>query len=309
MKRIVSFLVAASLLAATTAQAANVTLLNVSYDPTRELYKDLGTAFAAQWKADKVTVNTSNGGSGAQAPAVIDGLQADILTLALAADIDAVSKNAKLLPADWQKRLPQQSVPYTSTILFLVRKGNPWKIKDWPDLVKPGVGVITPNPKTSGGARWAYLAAYNYGTKLGGAGPAKDYITKLFKNVPVLGAGARDATTTFAQRNIGDVLLSWENEAFLTIDEFGPNFEIVYPGSSILAEPPVALLDRNVDRHGTRTVATGYLNFLYSPAAQDIIGKHHYRPREAAAAKKYAASFKQIPIVTIDQAFGGWKKA
>jgi sulfate/thiosulfate-binding protein len=193
--------------------------------------------------------------------------------------------------------------------VFLVRKGNPWKIKDWPDLIKPGVAVITPNPKTSGGARWSYLAAYAYGSKQGGAAGGKDYITRLYKNVPVLGAGARDATTTFAQRRIGDVLLSWENEAYLTLDEFGPNFDIVYPSSSILAEPPVALIDKNVDRHKTRVVAEGYLNFLYSPLAQDIVGKHHFRPREAAAAAKYAASFKPIPTVTIDQAFGGWKKA
>jgi sulfate/thiosulfate-binding protein len=294
------------------AAAPPITLLNVSYDPTRELYKDINTAFAAYWKGKTgqvLDIKQSHGGSGKQARAVIDGLQADVVTLALAGDIDEIAERAKLLPANWQSRLPNNSTPYTSTIVLLVRKGNPKGIKDWPDLVKPGVGVITPNPKTSGGARWAYLAAYAYGQKQGGAAGGKDYITKLFKNVPVLGAGARDATTTFAQRNIGDVLLSWENEAFLTIEEFGPNFEIVYPSSSILAEPPVALLDRNVDRHKTRDVARGYLNFLYSPAAQDIIGKHHYRPRNPAAAAKYAASFKPIPLVTIDQAFGGWKKA
>jgi sulfate/thiosulfate-binding protein len=254
-------------------------------------------------------IKQSHGGSGKQARAVIDGLQADVVTLALAGDIDEIAARAKLLPANWQSRLPYNSTPYTSTIVFLVRKGNPKAIRDWSDLVKPGVAVITPNPKTSGGARWAYLAAYSYGLTQGGEAGAKDYITKLFKNVTVLGAGARDATTTFAQRNIGDVLLSWENEAFLTIDEFGPKFDIVYPSSSILAEPPVALLDKNVDRHKTRTIATGYLNFLYSPLAQDIIGKHHYRPRDPKAAAKYAASFKQIPLVTIDKAFGGWKKA
>ncbi len=292
--------------------AAPITLLNVSYDPTRELYKDINTAFAAYWKGKTgqlLDIKQSHGGSGKQARAVIDGLQADVVTLALAGDIDEIAERAKLLPANWQSRLPNNSTPYTSTIIFLVRKGNPKGIRDWGDLVKPGVGVIVSNPKTSGGARWAYLAAYAYGQKQGGPAGAKDYITRLYRNVPVLGAGARDATTTFAQRNIGDVLLSWENEAFLTIDEFGPNYDIVYPSSSILAEPPVALLDKNVDRHKTRTVATGYLNFLYSPLAQDIIGKHHYRPREKAAQAKYAAAFKQIPLVTIDQAFGGWKKA
>jgi sulfate transport system substrate-binding protein len=294
------------------AQSNPVTLLNVSYDPTRELYKDINAAFATYWKGRTgvgLDIKQSHGGSGKQARAVIDGLQADVVTLALAGDIDEIAARAKLLPPNWQSRLPNNSTPYTSTIVFLVRKGNPKGVRDWADLVKPGVGVITPNPKTSGGARWAYLAAYAYGLKLGGPGPAKDYIAKLFRNVPVLGAGARDATTTFAQRSIGDVLLSWENEAFLTIDEFGANYDIVYPSSSILAEPPVALLDKNVDRHGTRQIATGYLNFLYSPLAQDLIGKHHYRPREAKAAAKYAASLKQIPMVTIDQAFGGWKKA
>jgi len=294
------------------AEAKTITLLNVSYDPTRELYKDINAAFATYWKAktgEVLDIKQSHGGSGKQARAVIDGLQADVVTLALAGDIDQIAERAKLLPANWQSRLPDNSTPYTSTIVFVVRKGNPKQVRDWGDLVKPGVGVITPNPKTSGGARWAYLAAYAYGLKLGGPGPAKDYMAKLFKNVPVLGAGARDATTTFAQRKIGDVLLSWENEAYLTLDGFGPNFDIVYPSSSILAEPPVALIDKNVDRHKTRLVATGYLNFLYSPLAQDIVGKHHYRPRDPAAAAKYAASFKQIPMVTIDQAFGGWKKA
>jgi len=289
-----------------------ITLLNVSYDPTRELYKDINAAFGTYWKGKTgqvLDIKQSHGGSGKQARAVIDGLQADVVTLALAGDIDEIAGRAKLLPPNWQSRLPNNSTPYTSTIVLLVRKGNPKGIRDWADLVKPGVGVIVSNPKTSGGARWAYLAAYAYGQKQGGPAGAKDYITRLYKNVPVLGAGARDATTTFAQRNIGDVLLSWENEAFLTIDEFGPNFDIVYPSSSILAEPPVALLDKNVDRHKTRVVATGYLNFLYSPLAQDIIGKHHFRPREAKAAAKYAGAFKAIPMVTIDQAFGGWKKA
>jgi sulfate transport system substrate-binding protein len=296
------------------AQAApeGATLLNVSYDPTRELYKEINGAYAAYWKSktgQAVTINQSHGGSGKQARSVIDGLQADVVTLALAADIDEIAARAKLLPANWQSRLPNNSTPYTSTVVFLVRKGNPWKIRDWPDLVKPGVGVITANPKTSGGARWAYLAAWQYGLKNGGPAAAQTYVSKLYKNVPVLDTGARGATTTFAQRHIGDVLLSWENEAFLTIDEFGPNYEIVYPSSSILAEPPVALIDKNVDRHKTRSVAEGYLNFLYSPVAQDIIGKHHFRPRNAQAAAKYASAFKQIPLVTIDDTFGGWKKA
>ncbi len=294
------------------AQPKPLTLLNVSYDPTRELYKDINAAFAAYWKGKTgqvLDIKQSHGGSGKQARAVIDGLEADVVTLALAGDIDEIARRAKLLPADWQKRLPNNSTPYTSTIVFLVRKGNPKAIRDWPDLIKPGVGVITPNPKTSGGARWSYLAAYDYGRKHGGEPAAKDYITRLFKNVPVLGAGARDATTNFAQRGLGDVLLSWENEAYLTIDEFGPNYDIVYPSSSILAEPPVALVDRNVDKHKTRTVASGYLNFLYSPIAQDIVGKHHFRPREKAAVAKYAAGFKAIAMVTIDQGFGGWAKA
>jgi len=294
------------------AEGKTITLLNVSYDPTRELYKDINAAFQTYWKGktgETLDIKQSHGGSGKQARAVIDGLQADVVTLALAGDIDEIAARAKLLPANWQSRLPNNSTPYTSTVVFVVRKGNPKGLRDWPDLVKPGVGVITPNPKTSGGARWAYLAAYAYGLKQGGAAPAKDYVARLFKNVPVLGAGARDATTTFAQRNIGDVLLSWENEAYLALDEFGPKFEIVYPSSSILAEPPVALIDRNVDRHRTRLIATGYLNFLYSPLAQDLIGKHHFRPREAAAQAKYAAAFKALPMVTIDEAFGGWKKA
>jgi sulfate transport system substrate-binding protein len=299
---------AALLPAAALAQGA-VTLLNVSYDPTRELYKEINAAFAEYWKGktgQTVDVKQSHGGSGSQSRAVIDGLQADVVTLALAADIDAIADRAKLLPANWQSRLPNNSTPYTSTIVFLVRKGNPWKIRDWGDLIKPGIGVITPNPKTSGGARWAYLAAYAYGLKQGGDAAAQAFVGKLYKNVPVLDTGARGATTTFAQRKIGDVLLSWENEAFLTLDEFGPNFEIVYPSSSILAEPPVALIDKNVDRHKTRNLAENYLNFLYSPRAQQIIAKHHFRPRNAQYAP---AGLKQIPLVTIDQPFGGWKKA
>jgi sulfate transport system substrate-binding protein len=296
--------------AAAFGRAKPLTLLNVSYDSTRELYKDINAAYARYWKGktgQDLVINQSHGGSGKQARSVIDGLQADVVTLALAADIDEIAARARLLPANWQSRLPNNSTPYTSTIVFLVRRGNPRKIRDWPDLIKPGVGVITPNPKTSGAARWAYLAAYAYGLRHGGDAAAKDYVTKLFRNVPILGAGARDSTTTFAQRHLGDVLLSWENEAYLTIDEFGPNFEIVYPSSSILAEPPVALLDKKVARHKTRTVAEGYLNFLYSPLAQDIVGKHGYRPRDAAAAAKYPA--RQLPLVTIDDIFGGWTKA
>jgi len=288
------------------------TLLNVSYDPTRELYKEINAAYARYWKAktgEAITINQSHGGSGKQARAVIDGLQADVVTLALAADIDEIAKRAKLLPANWQGRLPQNSTPYTSTVVFLVKKGNPWKIHDWPDLIRPGIGIISPNPKTSGGARWAYLAAYAYGLKHGGDAAAQDYVRKLYKQAPVLPTGARDATTTFAQRGLGDVLLAWENEAYLTIEEFGPKFDIVYPSLSILAEPPVAVIDRNVERHNTKFLAEGYLNFLYSPIAQDIIGKHHFRPREAKAAAKYAANFKPIPLVTIADTFGGWTKA
>jgi sulfate/thiosulfate-binding protein len=288
----------------------DVTLLNVSYDPTRELYKDINAAYATYWKArtgQTVNVNQSHGGSGKQARSVIDGLQADVVTLALAGDIDEIAARAKLLPANWQSRLPNNSTPYTSTIIFLVRKGNPKAIRDWADLIKPDVGVITPNPKTGGGSRWAYLAAWAYGLKKGGEAGARDYVTRLYRNVPVLDSGSRGSTTTFAQRNIGDVLLSWENEAYLTIEEFGPNYDIVYPSSSILAEPSVALIDRNVDRHKTRTIAEGYLRFLYSPLAQDIIGKHHFRPREAKAAARY--QFKQLPLVTIDNTFGGWTRA
>ena len=294
------------------APALGNTLLNVSYDPTRELYKEINAAYASYWKGktgQAITVNQSHGGSGKQARSVIDGLQADVVTLALAADIDEIAARAKLLPANWQSRLPNNSTPYTSTIVFLVKKGNPWKIHDWPDLLRPGIQIISPNPKTSGGARWAYLAAYAYGLKQGGDAAAQSYVGKLYKQAPVLPTGARDATTTFAQRGLGDVLLSWENEAYLTIEEFGPKFDIIYPSSSILAEPPVALVDKNVDRHNTRFLAEGYLNFLYSPTAQDIIGKHRFRPRNAQAAAKYAARFKQIPLVTVDNTFGGWKKA
>ena len=316
MKRSLSLLIAAGLLSATAAifaadaALADVTLLNVSYDPTRELYKDLGAAFAAGYKADKVTINTSNGGSGAQARAVIDGLQADILTLALAADIDAVSKNAGLLPADWQKRLPDNSAPYTSTIVFLVRKGNPRKIKDWNDLVKGGIQVVTPNPKTSGGARWAYLAAWAYAEKApgGNAQKAKDFVANLYRHVPVLDTGARGSTTTFTKRGIGDVLLSWENEAHLALKESPGEYEIVYPSRSILAEPPVAVVDKNVDRHKTRAAAEAFVKFLYSPQAQEIEAKDFYRPRNPEILAKYKSQFPSIALVTVDGDFGGWAK-
>src|ERR1700744_4313927 len=285
MKRFYALTVAASLLAASAAQAASVTLLNVSYDPTRELYKSVNTAFAAQWKAktgDDVTINQSHGGSGAQSRAVIDGLDADVGTLALAYDIDAIAQKAQLLPANWQKRLPDNATPYTSTIVFLVRKGNPWKIRDWPDLVKPGIHVITPNPKTSGGARWSYLAAWAYAEKAPGGNKdkAKAVVANLYSHVPVLDTGARGATTTFAQRGIGDVLLSWENEAHLALQESPGKFEIVYPSTSILAEPPVAVVDKNVDRHGTRKAAEAYLQFLYSKKVQEIEAQNFYRPRD-----------------------------
>lgn len=296
------------------AQTRSLTLLNVSYDPTRELYQDINAAYAKYWK-DKVgqtlTINQSHGGSGKQARSVIDGLQADVVTLALAYDIDEIAARAKLLPDNWQSRLPGNSTPYTSTIVFLVRKGNPRRIRDWGDLAKPGVGVITPNPKTSGGARWNYLAAWAWALKQpgGDAAKAQAFVQQVFRNVPVLDSGARGASTTFTQRGLGDVLLSWENEAYLALDEVPGKFEIVYPSLSILAEPPVALIDRNVDRHKTRLAAQGYLNFLYSPLAQNLIGKHHYRPRNAAATAKYAANFKPIRLVTIAYTFGGWKSA
>jgi sulfate transport system substrate-binding protein len=307
---------AAGLVASSAALAGNVTLLNVSYDPTRELYKDINAAFAAQWKAktgDTLTINMSHGGSGAQSRAIIDGLDADVATLALAYDIDAVAQKAKLLPANWQKRLGANSAPYTSTIVFLVRKGNPWKVKDWPDLVKPGIHVVTPNPKTSGGARWAYLAAWAYAEKVpgGNAEKAKAFVSQLYKHVPVLDTGARGSTTTFAQRGIGDVLLSWENEAHLALEETGgaDKFQIVYPPTSILAEPSVALIDRNADRHGTRKVAEAYLQFLYSKDAQEIEAKNYYRPRDAAILAAHGSQFPKITLYDIDDVFGGWTKA
>jgi sulfate transport system substrate-binding protein len=310
-------LAAPALLSASGAQAQAagkpITLLNVSYDPTRELYQDINKAFSAFWKqrtGQDLKINQSHNGSGASARAVIDGLQADVVTLALAYDIDEIAKTAGLLPANWQSRLPNNSTPYTSTIVFLTRKGNPWKLKDWGDLIKPGIEVITPNPKTSGGARWNYLAAWHWAKSQPGGSDAtaKAFIQKLYKQVPVLDTGARGSTTTFTERKIGDVLLAWENEAYLALDELKGQFDIVTPPISILAEPPVAVVDKNVDRHKTRAIAEGYLNFLYSPLAQDIIGKNHYRPRNAEAAAKYAAKFPNIKLATIAD-FGGWKTA
>jgi sulfate/thiosulfate-binding protein len=304
----------AVVLLASTAHAA-VSLLNVSYDPTRELYQDVNAAFARHWKektGETVTVRQSHGGSGKQARSVIDGLDADVVTLALAYDIDALYERGRLIPKDWQKRLPSNSAPYTSTIVFLVRKGNPKGIKDWDDLVKPGVSVVTPNPKTSGGARWNYRAAWGYALKRSGndAAKARDFVARLYKNVPVLDTGARGSTTTFVERGIGDVFISWENEAFLAVKELGPDkFQIIVPSLSILAEPPVAVMDKVADRHGTRKAAQAYLEFLYSPAGQDIAGRHYYRPRLEAAAAKYAAQFGKVNLFTVDEVFGGWQKA
>jgi len=294
---------------------ADTKLLNVSYDPTRELYRDFNAAFAADWKkktGETVTFEQSHGGSGKQARAVLDGLAADVVTLALAGDIDQIANNSDLLPKDWQKRLPENSSPYTSTIVLLVRKGNPKGIKDWDDLVKPGVSVITPNPKTSGGARWNYLAAYAYALEKNGNDDAKarEFVGKLYKNVPVLDTGARGSTTTFVQRGIGDAFISWENEAFLAQAEFPGQFEIVVPSISILAEPPVTIVDKNVDRNGTRKVAEAYLNYLYSSEGQRIAAKHYYRPRHPEhAAKEDIARFPEVKLFTIDDTFGGWVKA
>ena len=290
-----------------------VTLLNVSYDPTRELYLEFNAAFAKHWKATSgqdVTIKQSHGGSGKQARSVIDGLDADVVTLALAGDVDALNKQAQLIPPNWQKRLPHNSSPYTSTIVLVVRQGNPKGIKDWDDLVKPGIGVITPNPKTSGGARWNYLAAWEFAKrKYGGDAKAKDFVTKLFANVPVLDSGARGSSVTFAQRNQGDVFISWENEAYLLEKEFGSKVDIVYPSISILAEPPVTLVDKNVDRKGTRKVAEAYLQYLYSDEGQEIAGKNFYRPINEKIKAKYEKSLPKLPLFTIEQAFGGWDKA
>ena len=298
-----------------TASARDITLLNVSYDPTRELYQEYNAAFARYWKGktgDNVTVNQSHGGSGKQARAVIDGLQADVVTLALAYDIDVIAEKAKLLPKDWQTRLSHNSSPYTSTIVFLVRKGNPKGIKDWDDLTKPGMSVITPNPKTSGGARWNYLAAWGYVLKKEGGDEAKarDFIAKLYKNVPVLDTGARGSTITFVERGIGDVFISWENEAFLAVNQLGKGqFEIVVPSVSILAEPPVAVVDKVASKRGTKAVAQAYLEYLYTEEGQEIAAKNYYRPRLESVAEKYADKFPKVNLFTIDEVFGGWQKA
>jgi sulfate transport system substrate-binding protein len=300
---------------AVAANAKEIKLLNVSYDPTRELYQEYNAAFTKYWKAktgDDVVVAQSHGGSGKQAQSVINGLEADVVTLALAYDIDAIAQQAKLLPADWQKRLPNDSAPYTSTIVFLVRKGNPKHIKDWDDLVKPNVVVVTPNPKTSGGARWNYLAAWAYALDKYGHDDvqARDFVKRLYKNVPVLDSGARGSTTTFVEREIGDVLLAWENEAYLAIKQFGADkFDIVTPPLSILAEPPVAVVDKVAKKHGTADVARAYLEYLYSDEGQDIAGRNFYRPRSEKAAAKYAGQFHPLKLVTVDETFGGWQKA
>lgn len=302
-----------SLTLAATAHAKRIELKNISYDPTRGLYEEYNKAFAKHWKektGDDVVVRQSHGGSGKQARSVIDGLDADIVTLALSADIDALHTHGKLVPADWQKRLPHNASPYTSTIVFVVKKGNPKGIKDWADLAKPGIGVITPNPKTSGGARWNYLAAWGYAQRQGGETAARDFVTKLYKNVKVLDSGARGSTTTFVQRGMGDVLIAWENEAFLALHEFGAGkFEIVVPSVSILAEPPVTWVDKFTAKKGSEPVAKAYLEYLYSDVGQDIIGRNYYRPTSPAAQEKYAKTFPKIELFTIDDLFGGWTKA
>ncbi|SFW10854.1 sulfate ABC transporter substrate-binding protein [Nitrosovibrio sp. Nv17] len=292
---------------------ADKALLNVSYDPTRELYQAFNAAFARQWEAkhhEKVTVSQSHGGSGKQARSVIDGLQADVVTLALASDIDAIAEKARLLPQDWQQRLPLNSTPYTSTIVFLVRKGNPKGIKDWNDLARSGVSVITPNPKTSGGARWNYLAAWEFGKRHFGEAKAREFVAAIYRNVPVLDSGARASTTTFVERGVGDVFISWENEAFLAIKELGSEkFEIVVPSLSILAEPSVALVDKVVDKKGTRAVAEAYLKYLYSDEGQEIAARNFYRPTSPKVVEKYASHFPAIKLFSVNDAFGGWQKA
>ena len=313
MKTILAVLLVLAL--AVAAGAKEIKLLNVSYDPTRELYQDYNAAFAKYWKAktgDDVVISQSHGGSGKQALAVINGLEADVVTLALGYDIDALAQHGQLLPADWQKRLPDNSAPYSSTIVFLVRKGNPRRIKDWDDLVRPGVSVITPNPKTSGGARWTYLAAWAYALDRYGHDDARarDLVKRLYKNVPVLDSGARGSTTTFVERGIGDVLLAWENEARLAMKELGADkFEIVTPSESILAEPPVAVVDKVARKHGTSEVAKAYLEYLYTEEGQDIAGRHFYRPRNEKIAAKYAGQFSPVKLITVDKVFGGWQKA
>lgn len=297
------------------AVAADITLLNVSYDPTRELYADFNKAFTKQYATqthDKVTVRQSHGGSGKQGRSVIDGLEADVVTLALAYDIDEIAVRAKLLAPDWQRKLANNSAPYTSIIVFLVRKGNPKGLKDWSDLIKPGVGVITPNPKTSGGARWNYLAAWGFADKKfgGDQNKSRDFVKALFRNVPVLDSGARGSTTNFVERGLGDVLLAWENEAILALKELGPDkFEIVAPSLSILAEPPVAIIDKVVDKRGSRRVSQAYLDYLYTEEGQEIAARHYYRPRSEKIAKKYEKQFPKVALITIDEAFGGWAKA
>jgi sulfate/thiosulfate transport system substrate-binding protein len=317
MKILAPSLLLVALAAPVAGQAAPkpVTLLNVSYDPTRELYQDFNQQFATYWKGktgQDVKIRQSHGGSGKQARSVIDGLEADVVTLALAYDIDQIAEKGGTLPANWQTRLPNNSSPYTSTIVLLVRKGNPKGIRDWADLAKPEVSVVTPNPKTSGGARWNYLAAWAWALRQpgGNEGTARDFVARLYRNVPVLDAGARGATTTFVERGIGDVLIAWENEALLAIKELGPGkFEVVAPSVSILAEPPVALVDKVAGKHGSRAVAQGYLDYLYTEAGQEIAARHFYRPRLASVATKHAAQFPKVTLVTIDEVFGGWKKA
>jgi len=313
MTRLHTFITATTLALSALAAQAQVSLLNVSYDPTRELYVEFNQAFAKHWKTktgQDVTVKQSHGGSGKQARSIIDGLDADVATLALAGDTDALHDNGQLIPKDWQKRLPHNSSPYTSTIILVVREGNPKGIKDWDDLVKPGVKVITPNPKTSGGARWNYLAAWEFAKrKYGGDAKAKEFVKKLYENVPVLDTGARGSTITFAQRAQGDVLIAWENEAYLLEKEFGAKFDVVVPSLSILAEPAVTIVDKNVDKKGTRAVAQAYLEYLYSDEGQDIAGKNFYRPISPKALAKYARQFPKLNLVTIDQAFAGWSKA
>ena len=316
VKRLIDLvLVAAVLLVGAGTARAQVKLLNVSYDPTRELYQDVNKAFAAQWKqktGQTVDISQSHGGSGKQARSIIDGLEADVATLALAYDIDAIAQNSGRIKSDWLKRLPNNSAPYTSTVVFVVRKGNPRGIRDWGDLVKPGTSVVTANPKTSGGARWNYLAAWAWADKQFGGDQAKvkDYIRTLYKNVPVLDSGARGSTITFAQRGIGQVLIAWENEAHYLVEEMGKNkFEIITPSLSVLAEPSVAVVDKNVDKHGTRAVAEAYLAFLYTPEGQELAAKHYYRPRDVAVAKRHEAKFSKVTLVTVDGAFGGWQKA
>ncbi|WOE42720.1 sulfate ABC transporter substrate-binding protein [Acinetobacter chinensis] len=304
--------VLAAVISAVSFGAVAKDFLNVSYDPTRELYDNFNKQFASYWKSktgQDIDFKQSHGGSGKQARAVIDGLNADVVTLALAADIDAIAENSNLLPKDWQKKFPQNSTPYTSTIVFLVRKGNPKGIKDWGDLVKPGVEIVTPNPKTSGGARWNYLGAWAWAKhKYGSDAKAQDFVRQIYKQTKVLDSGARGSTTTFAERGIGDVLLAWENEAFLATREQPGKFEIITPSLSILAEPPVAIVEKNAQKDGTLNLAKAYLNYLYSPAGQEIAAKNFYRPRNAAVLKKYSATFKPLKLVTIDKEFGGWAK-